>query len=385
MSAWRIFIASSTKGQRYVDAIKSAIDDEMGASVCHPWRTHFEIGRSFLEDLERVGPEYNCGIAVFTADDQLGDLLAPRDNVVLELGLFLGFFGRERSFLLVENCKNIKIPSDYDGITNGRFYTCGPDASAQERRNAVHDVCGSVVDKLRRLEPPSPRPGALASLEQNWRKRRPGSDFELFSFYGLHRPQSPPSAQGEAVTGPCEDELYFEEDVYYLWADAARGGAIRAHVIPGDERVTEVQFDNAPGGFPGNVALRPNGKYLASAPSGRFATLSFFARVPDEQTAPVAFGLRVVDALTTHWEYCRRPHEYIQWKVKPGGGWTPFSIPLDDPQHWSVFAADGNWLYHDDEPDFSQVLAVVMEVGSVAAARPGAGKGCIQFKCLRAQ
>ena len=114
MHHWKMFIASSSKGLRYAEAIKSVIEAHFKPQVCHLWNQRtFPPGSSFLESLEQIRSKYNCGLAVFTADDQLGDLFAPRDNVVLEFGLFLGAFGRERSFLLVEGRKDLKIPSDY--------------------------------------------------------------------------------------------------------------------------------------------------------------------------------------------------------------------------------------------------------------------------------
>ena len=104
MHNWQMFIASSTKGHRYAQAIKSVIDAQFKAQVCFLWSLGaFEAGRSFLDSLERLSSKYNCGLAVLTADDQLGDLMAPRDNVVLEFGLFLGAFGRDRSFLLLHH------------------------------------------------------------------------------------------------------------------------------------------------------------------------------------------------------------------------------------------------------------------------------------------
>src|SRR5215470_10067821 len=105
MEPWRIFIASSSGGYRYAEAIKSVVDDKLNEQVCFLWRLGaFEPGESFLESLELLPRRYNCGLAVFTADDHIGQLsMAPRDNVVLEFGLFLGAFGRKRTFLLVED------------------------------------------------------------------------------------------------------------------------------------------------------------------------------------------------------------------------------------------------------------------------------------------
>jgi predicted nucleotide-binding protein len=43
--------------------------------------------------------------------------MAPRDNVILELGLFIGALGRQRVFMLIEQGMDVKIPTDLLGVT----------------------------------------------------------------------------------------------------------------------------------------------------------------------------------------------------------------------------------------------------------------------------
>jgi hypothetical protein len=384
MHPWQLFIASSGKGHRYAKAIKSVIDQQFKAQVCFLWNLGaFETGSSFLDSLERLPSKYNCGLAVFTADDRLGDLLmAPRDNVVLEFGLFLGAFGRERSFLLIEDRNDLKIPSDYTGIAQSRFYTVGEKGSMEEHRNAVLDACTDVVERLN-SQPLHHRAEPLERIESNWRQRHAGKEFQLFSLYGLCDQQEDSAVDSN------------EEHVYYLWADPGVGSWIRARIVGDDVSdpeygtVFQVEFQNQLGGFPGNVAIRLRKRSVPSALPNRFQRLRFYARIPSnsEALAPVAgenvyIGIRVVDALTTHWEYCRVPHQYILMQVA-GERWQEFKIPLQDAAHWSVFPADGNYRYHDHEPDFSQILAVVFEMGSKGKGRPGPGAGVVQLKGFR--
>ncbi len=382
MANWRMFIASSGKGLRYAQAIKAVIDDRFKAPVCFLWNQGaFETGRSFLDSLEQLPIKYNCGLAVFTGDDQLGDLLAPRDNVVLELGLFLGVFQRARSFVLVEDLEKLKVPSDYQGITVKRFYSLPAGASIEELHGAVQAACDDVIEHLNRLPSPGTHPEALERIEKNWRLRFPGKDFKLFSFCGLSDPHPDP-LEGSG-----------EEEVYYLWADAGAGSSIRAQVLDPDlppgakpEHILQVEFDNHSDGFPGNVAIRFRRRHVVSAAPNRFERLRFLARVPSGGTpaldagTSVSMGIRIIDALTTHWEYCRVPHEYILMRVNAGEDWREFTIPLNDTTRWCVFASDGNYLYHDEGPDFSQIMAVVIEVGCKGKGRPGSGSGVLQLK-----
>ena len=383
MNEWRMFIASSVKGHRYAEAIKSVIDAKFGRVVCSLWDLGaFEAGRSFLDSLERLPTKYNCGLAVFTADDPLSNLtMAPRDNVVLEFGLFLGVFGRDRSFLLVENRDDLKIPSDYKGITQNRFYPVADAGSSEDLSNAVSAACVNVVEHLKRQEE-KPRAEALERIERHWRERYPGKPFQMFSFLGL------------TEIAEDEGEECNEECVYYLWADAGAGSWVRARIEPAgkagesdaDEKL-RVEYENKAGGFPGNVAIRLNRRCVRSASPKRFTRLRFEARIPADAGQGLAgaadeayLGLRVVDALTTHWVYCRVPHEYSLLHVIGGGEWREFEVALNGACRWSVFQADGNCLYHDDAPDFSQVLGVVVEVGAKGKGRSGAGVGVVQLK-----
>jgi hypothetical protein len=380
MNPWRMFVASSNKGYRYARAIKEVIDSEIGAPVCFLWNQGaFEAGKSFLDSLERLSANYNCGLAVFTADDQLGDLMAPRDNVVLEFGLFLGIFGRDRSFLLVENRKELKIPSDYAGIATNRFFPVDEAASDEDHRSAVLTACRGAVKHLKNIEPFPPRPETLHRLEMNWRRRGSPQEFQLFTFCGLCDWQD--SASGN------------EGYVYHLWADAEVGSWIRARVVDeghhgevSDEHVMQVEFCNQPRGFPGNVTIRLNKRQVSSAAPSRFKLLRFSARTPavgevaSGSETSVSIGFRVIDALTTHWEYCHIAHECILMNINAGGSWQEFEVRLDDPTRWAVFQADGNYRYHDDQPDFSRILAVAVEVGSNAKGRPGPGSGTILLR-----
>jgi CRP/FNR family transcriptional regulator, cyclic AMP receptor protein len=58
---------------------------------------------------------------VFGPDDKIvsrdSEADAPRDNVVFELGMFMGVLGRERTFIVKDQDIDIKIPSDLLGIT----------------------------------------------------------------------------------------------------------------------------------------------------------------------------------------------------------------------------------------------------------------------------
>ena len=63
---------------------------------------------------------------------------APRDNVVFELGLFMGALGHARTFLVLPESSLNKIPSDLDGFTS---VTYQPTVLGGDLRCAVESAC----------------------------------------------------------------------------------------------------------------------------------------------------------------------------------------------------------------------------------------------------
>src|SRR5258705_615643 len=113
----KIFIGSSTIGYDIAEKVKmhlSVIGD------CFLWQDPgvWDLNRSTFDNLLRMASYFDFGIFVATADDlTLSNdklIVEPRDNVILEMALFLGAMGRDKSFLLVE--EGIKLPSDFNGI-----------------------------------------------------------------------------------------------------------------------------------------------------------------------------------------------------------------------------------------------------------------------------
>lgn len=114
----RVFIGSSTLGSDIAEMVKSEL---AGVAECFVWtdKRVFEINDNFLETLLQSLGFFDFGIFVATADDitkfKGADVFEPRDNVILEMGLYLGALGRKRAFLIAEDVA--KLPSDFLGIT----------------------------------------------------------------------------------------------------------------------------------------------------------------------------------------------------------------------------------------------------------------------------
>lgn len=95
----------------------------------------FRASNYTLEDLERQLELADFAIAIARADDTIitrGDEWPTvRDNVVFELGMFIGFLGRRRAFLMEPREDKLKLPSDLTGLTTVNYrYVPGPDAAS---------------------------------------------------------------------------------------------------------------------------------------------------------------------------------------------------------------------------------------------------------------
>ncbi|GAA4465615.1 hypothetical protein GCM10023170_075220 [Phytohabitans houttuyneae] len=114
---------------------------------------HFRSGDGFLETLVRSLDEFDFAILVATPDDSVlsrgVSALTPRDNVLFELGLFMGRLGRGRTFLVHPKQHELRLPSDLLGVTT---LSCRwPDATA-DRRAGLQDfmsALGAACDTIR--------------------------------------------------------------------------------------------------------------------------------------------------------------------------------------------------------------------------------------------
>lgn len=95
----------------------------------------FRASNYTLEELERQLEQVDFAIAVAHADDMVisrsDEWPVMRDNVVFELGMFIGFLGRRRAFLMEPREDKLRLPSDLAGLTTVPYrYVKGPDARA---------------------------------------------------------------------------------------------------------------------------------------------------------------------------------------------------------------------------------------------------------------
>lgn len=122
----RLFIGSSSEELKLANAAKQILETEFDVTVWNDrvWDTAvFRINQNFLSDLLTATLKFDFGLLLGTTDDKVSyrgtDVLQPRDNILFELGLFVGRLGVDKCAFVIE--KDLKILSDLQGISLARF------------------------------------------------------------------------------------------------------------------------------------------------------------------------------------------------------------------------------------------------------------------------
>jgi len=155
----RVFIGSSVEGKRLAEAIQTNLDHD---AYCTVWSQGvFGVGSSGIDSLIEGVRTNDFGIFVFAPDDDLtarGERYrVARDNVILEAGMFLGRYGKHKSFLVVPRAlKDFHIPSDLIGITLAaydadRLKSDKPEATLGSACTRIKDAINKIANYVNDL------------------------------------------------------------------------------------------------------------------------------------------------------------------------------------------------------------------------------------------
>lgn len=122
----KLFIGSSSEELNIAKTVKSLLEDNFDVTIWdeNVWDTSvFKLNQNFLSNLLKASLQFDFGILIGTTDDKVvvreKEVLQPRDNVIFELGLFTGRLGTSKCAFLID--KQVKLPSDFNGLTLARF------------------------------------------------------------------------------------------------------------------------------------------------------------------------------------------------------------------------------------------------------------------------
>jgi hypothetical protein len=135
MSNLNVFIASSTEGLGIAKSFRNMLQRELlqreleGHAKVNLWTGMFDLGATYIESIEEISQSADFAVLVLTEDDitisRKEEKAAPRDNVVFELGLFMGSLGRKRCFVIHQTKIDLKLPTDLLGVETAKYNASG--------------------------------------------------------------------------------------------------------------------------------------------------------------------------------------------------------------------------------------------------------------------
>lgn len=145
-----LFVGSSSEGLEFARAIRVLLGDAAEITL---WNEgFFRPGDTFIDTLVNALPRFDFAALILTGDDLIRsrdlESFGPRDNVLFELGLFMGRLGRARTFLVHQSGTGTKIPSDLSGVTAAVYQWLREDMNVQAAVGAACDSIRAVVRDL---------------------------------------------------------------------------------------------------------------------------------------------------------------------------------------------------------------------------------------------
>jgi hypothetical protein len=174
----RVFVASSSEQiaatNKVADTIR-AVDQADGQPRLdvRPWQEGvFSFSSTYIESLEQELDLADFAVVIMTGDDagnvrnQAVNL--PRDNVIFELGLFIGRLERKRCFFFIEGDSKTRIASDLSGVKPVEFFedSTGEIVGRPSLKSQVKQVREQMIRQEGRYRPSSK---VRADQEELWR------------------------------------------------------------------------------------------------------------------------------------------------------------------------------------------------------------------------
>ena len=145
-----LFVGSSSESLDVAYAAQKNLEDV--AEVIVWTQGIFELSKGYLESLLEALEDTEFGLFIFGPDDVLRirgtEMSVARDNVVFELGLFIGRLGRDRSFIVMpRDSADFHLPTDLLGISTATFQ---PPSRSDRLQAALGPACHDIRVAIRK-------------------------------------------------------------------------------------------------------------------------------------------------------------------------------------------------------------------------------------------
>lgn len=146
----RLFIASSVESLPIAEAVNVNLDHEFEITV---WKNGtFKLSSSTIDDLVEKSSFVDFALFIFAPDD-ISEIRSRkehvvRDNVIFEMGLFVGAIGKSRSFILKPRGIEMHLPTDLLGVTPADYDASRSDGDLVSATNRACSLIKSEVERL---------------------------------------------------------------------------------------------------------------------------------------------------------------------------------------------------------------------------------------------
>jgi hypothetical protein len=155
MALPKLFIGSSKKNIEITKILANALESDNAIQVKVWDEDVFGLNEGFLETLLETIKEYEFAAFVLAGDDITTSndesKPSPRDNVLFESGLFMGALGSNNVFLIYDQAIEVKIPSDFAGITLASYDGNRINEGEAAVRNASYQIRKKIREQSKRF------------------------------------------------------------------------------------------------------------------------------------------------------------------------------------------------------------------------------------------
>ncbi|MEM5532821.1 MULTISPECIES: TIR domain-containing protein [Pseudoalteromonas] len=145
----RLFIGSSSESYDVASACNACLDRKVEVTI---WDKIFNSGGDTLTSLTDKAKNVDFALFIFRPEDLTVMRNSPkptvRDNVIFELGLFIGALGKERCFILKPRGEDLHMPTDLLGLNINDY---DPNRRDNELESAVNAACTRFLRQIDKL------------------------------------------------------------------------------------------------------------------------------------------------------------------------------------------------------------------------------------------
>lgn len=148
----KIFIGSSREAIPVAEAVFFLLGRKHAPKL---WTHHiFGLSDYAVDSLKDEAGSSDFAVLIAAPDDRLIsrgiDYDAMRDNILFELGLFMGALGRKKTFLIIPADSKLKIPSDLYGLTCATYRSNEVSDNLSDNISCLQQACLEIEHAIQK-------------------------------------------------------------------------------------------------------------------------------------------------------------------------------------------------------------------------------------------